>query len=536
MTSVITLPPRFHVDPPQSAVLVRDAQVERAATSVLSTSRLTVVFVVILGTLFLFFNLRRLWHTDLWGQLANGRTIVRLDSVPATDSLLPLAEGVPTVDSAWLSEVLGYFAIKRWGFVAMQFFGSLAVTLMSACVVYRAYQRSRSLDLSLSALVLFVWGCWYPLGIVRSQLAGMLCFVVLLTMITSRQRRGWQWCAVPLLFAAWANLDGSFLAGLALLSGMAAGRMIDVTVRCGQWRAVLRDSQIRRWILMTQLAAAATLLNPSGLRIYAAAFSFANQANTSGLADWEPLSLRNMSGQVAALIAVQLMVLYRLSPRRVAAAEVLLLFGFGGAALWSSRLLAWWVPIAAYYFVLHASPLMRTWMRARHKTWQPSPRGRVWSIAAIVLACGFVAVTPFGQRLAFGKASSPKLSGMVSAQTPLGIVDHLHRLAAEQRLPSGLAFHPHEWGDFLLWSGPQQMKVFATSQPDSLPREVWTDYLAIINGSFDSEMLLDRYGVNIIILDDERHHLLIHHLGQNQAWQRTYADSVGSVFVRRQPI
>ena len=98
----------------------------------------------------------------------------------------------------------------------MQFFGSLAVTLMSACVVYRAYQRSRSLDLSLSALVLFVWGCWFPLGIVRSQLAGMLCFVLLLTMITSHQRRGWQWCAVPLLFAAWVNLDGSFPVGLAL--------------------------------------------------------------------------------------------------------------------------------------------------------------------------------------------------------------------------------------------------------------------------------------------------------------------------------
>ena len=38
------------------------------------------------------------------------------------------------------------------------------------------------------------------------------------------------------------------------------------------------------------------------------------------------------------------------------------------------------------------------------------------------------------------------------------------------------------------------------------------------------------------ILDDERHHLLIRHLAKSEIWQRTYSDSVGTVFVRRQPI
>ena len=80
------------------------------------------------------------------------------------------------------------------------------------------------------------------------------------------------------------------------------------------------------------------------------------------------------------------------------------------------------------------------------------------------------------------------------------------------------------------------MQVFANSQPYSLPREVWSDYLTMINGNLEWDSLLDRYGVNLIVLDDERHHLLIHHLGQSETWQRTYADSVGAVFVRRQPI
>lgn len=530
MTSVISLP----LAPTSTQTIVSPLITKRAAAW--HVSYVAVLFVLVLGGLFLFFCLRRLGHTDLWGQLARGRAIVTSNSLPATEQMLPLAKGIPVVETEWLTEILSYWALKQWGVVAIQFFGSLVVTAMSALVAYRAYQRSRSLDLALTSLVLFVWGCWSSLGIFRSQLIGMLCFVALLTMVTSRERRMWQWCAIPGLFMAWANLDGSFPAGLALLSSLVVGRIIDVLMRCRQLRAVLRDRHVRRWTLMLELAVVATLLNPHGLSIYRAMLGFISPSNAIGLSEWEALSLRNMTGQVAALIALQLIVLYRLSPRRVASAEVLWLFGFGAAALWSSRLLVWWIPLSTYCFVLHASPLLNAWNRSRGGTWRPPLKSKTWSFVCIGLIFAFVGATPFAQRLAFGKSHSPKLAGVVSTQTPLGISQHLHRLADEQRLPTGLAFHPHDWGDFLLWAAPQTMQVFATSQPFTLPREVWSDYLTIIQGNFDGESLLDRYGVNLIILDDERYHLLIHHLGKSETWQRTYTDSVGTVFVRRQPI
>jgi hypothetical protein len=495
----------------------------------------TVLFVLILGLLFGGWNLRRLPTTDLWFQLAQGRAISTAGSLPATEPLLPLAAGVPFVDSAWLTEVLAYRAIKQWGFASMQFAGALAVTLMCSLVLYRAYQRSHSLDLSLAGMVLFVWGCWAPLGIIRSQLAGLLCFVFLLTMVTSRTRRAWHWLAVPTLFALWANVDGSFPAGLAMLASLAAGRMFDVRVRSGRILAVWRDPGVRRWVLMTELALVATLLNPYGLRVYVAVVNAANSPNNVGLLERGPLSLHTMTGVVAAIIAMQLMVLYRFSPRRVQSAEVLWLFGFGAAAMYSSRWLLWWVPLAAYCFVLHCSPLLRAWKLGRGQIERASPRGLRWSLLAIVLVCCFAFATPLGARVVLGKGHSPKLAGIVSAQTPWGIVQHLHKLSSEDRLPAGQAFHPHEWGDFLLWAAPQQLRVFGISQPDSMPREVWSDYLAIINGTFDWEYLLDQYGVNLVILDDEQHYKLIEQFGKSERWQRTYTDSVGAVFVRRQP-
>ena len=80
------------------------------------------------------------------------------------------------------------------------------------------------------------------------------------------------------------------------------------------------------------------------------------------------------------------------------------------------------------------------------------------------------------------------------------------------------------------------MNVFATSQPFSLPGEVWSDYLAIINGSLEWESLLDRYGINLVILDDAQHYKLIDQFAKNESWERTYTDSLGAVFVRRKPI
>lgn len=536
MTAVMTFPPTPSVSPSSPSVLADAAPPVERATPIWHVSRVTVLFVVILGLLFLFLNLRRLPLTDLWIHLAQGRAIVASEALPATEPLLPLAAGVPIVDTAWLTEVLGYRAIKQWGFASMQFGGALAITLMCALVLYRAYQRSRSLDVSLAGMVLFVWGCWSPLGIVRSQLVGLLCFVVLLTIVTSRQRRAWQWCAVPLLFALWANLDGSFPAGLALLASLAVGRMFDVLIRDGRACAVWRDSRVRRNVLMTELAVAATLLNPYGLRIYGEALSLANHPNAVGLMEWEPLNLQKMAGLVAALIAAQLMMLYRFSPRRVSSVEVLWLFGFGAAGMWSSRLLVWWVPVATYCFVLHCSPVLKAWMFARGKTSRPSPRSGRWSVLALGLIFCFAAATPLGARIVLGKSHSPKLSGMVSAQTPWGIVQHLHKLTSENRMPTGQVFHPHEWGDFLLWAGPQPLQVFGTSQPYAIPREVWSDYLSIINGTFDWESQLDRYGVNLVVLDDQQHYKLIEQFAKNEHWQQTYSDSVGAVFVRRRPI
>ena len=64
-------------------------------------------------------------------------------------------------------------------------------------------------------------------------------------------------------------------------------------------------------------------------------------------------------GQAAAVAALALIVAYRMSPRRVRTTEVLLLVGLGASALWTSRMIVWWAPVAVYCLVLHAAAALR---------------------------------------------------------------------------------------------------------------------------------------------------------------------------------
>jgi hypothetical protein len=534
MSTVMTPPQPPRAEPtPQFIARAEVSLLEDKVPQPLNASAVTAGLTLALGLLFVVLSARPLWHTDLWGHLAYGRWIAAAKAVPAVEPLMPLAQGVPFIDTAWLSQVIGFEAMNWLGVTSLTFLYSASITAMATMLLWRGYRRSQSAGIALAGVGLWLWACWQHLSIMRPQLAGMLCFTLLLTLMTSRQRPTWHWLAVPALFVAWANLHGSFVVGLLLLAGLAAGRSIDLAVRCGEFRAVQRDSHVRRSVMLLELAATAVLLNPYGLRLYAEVLSVANNPNVQELTEWAPLQLRMAQGQVTAVVALLLIVLYRLSPRRVTSAEVLLLFGFGAAALWSSRMLVWWIPLAVTFGTQHASAIWHTRF-APSEGRAPLVYNGCWSVITVGLVLICFSFTPFGSRLLQGRDAT--LEQTVSKQTPLAVTQHLKKLADQNRLPRGQAFNTYEWGDYLLWAGPPKLNVFLASHVHLVPREVWNDYIAISDGASGWEEILDRYGVNVIAIDEATHSGLIARLRENENWHQSYSDNVGAVYLRRKAI
>jgi hypothetical protein len=437
---------------------------------------------------------------------------------------MPLARNVPLVDTAWLTQAAGYTAYTLGGPPALQFLHALAIAVCCGFLAHGVFLRTNSALWALAGLALFVALNWYQFQIVRPQMAGLVCCAALLTMITGRRWHAFYWLAIPVMLALWANLHGSFIIGLAYLACAVVGRAVDVWRRTHSLAAPLRDSRVRRLFLVMVLAALAVLLNPYGVRLYSEVLSFSRSPNLRALLEWQMLDLGSTQGRIAAGVAFGLIIALLLSPRRVAAGELLALLGLGLAALWSARMLIWWTPVAAHALAIHAHEAWRRFLPPLHAT-PTARRSAVWTSAA--LGIGFVSIvsTPLGMQILARKI--PELARSVSAQTPLVATEWL-----KEHPPDGQIFNVYEWGDYLVWAGPPHLKVFVTSQAHLVPHNVWRDYLAVIRHRSGGEEILDQYRVTTVVLDKPRREAMIRLLKQDDRWRSVFEDELAVIFTR----
>jgi hypothetical protein len=435
---------------------------------------------------------------------------------------MPLAEGVPLVDTAWLTQVVGYLAISRWGPTAVQFLHALAIVACLGILTFCIHRRTRSIPWTIDGLFIFAALNWFQFQIVRPQMAGLVCFLVVLAILSVPRWRPLQTVAIPVTFAIWANLHGSFVVGLALMGFACLGRAIDVWRRSTRAAAAIHDRRLRRLLVTTAIAAAAVLVNPYGLKMYSEVLTFPRNPNLGDLVEWHPLPAVGLAGELATV--TMLCLVYWLSPRRVAAGEILSIIGFALAGLLSARMLIWWTPIAAGCFVIHANAAWRRF-RPTQKHCLVVPRSRNWALLAIGLASFFFAATPFGGQVLFGQSTS--FERCVSTQTPVAAVRWLR-----EHPPLGQLFNTYEWGDYIVWAGPRKVKVFVTSQAHLVPRQVWLDYMAVNDVSAGWQEIVDRYRVETILIDKEGRSALISHLKADNRWLQTYEDDLAVVFTR----
>lgn len=529
MSSTLMEPPR-QTQPVDDAAPAQPelALLEDRMPAHLKVSRRFAACVALFGLIYAWSALRPLWHTDLWGHLSYGRWIAEAMQLPQWEPLLPLAQGVPFVDTAWLSQVIGYVVYQQLGIAGLQGLVGVTTLVTSLVLYHRLQSRTRSFWVSWLGMGLFFWLTAGLLAIARPQLAGLFCCVVLLHRLTSRRPRNWDYALIPALVAVWANLHGSFVVGLGLIGVFLVGRCLDLLRRTGTVRSLFHDASVRRLLVTGQLAMLAGLINPYGAALYMEVLTVSQHPNLRSLTEWQPLDVRTGMGQAFLASAIGLMLLYRFTPRRVAAWEPLVLIGLGCATLLSARFALWWGPVAAYTATLHIHAALRKWLPWRGEL-APSPINGKWSIVSLGLVWIFFAYSPLGMRLVHGK--EPNIAKAVSSMTPVGIAEWLN-----EHPPQGLVFNPYEWGDFLQWAGPPGLPLFLNSHAHLLPREVWQHYLSVVEQSTEGAQVLDRYGINTVVLDTRYRSSLIRRLKDDAQWKLSYEDNRGAIFERRNPI
>ena len=441
---------------------------------------------------------------DLAYHLKVGQLMVAEHAVPRTDVLAWTTAGRPWLDQNWGAQLVLY-GIWRLGGLPLLTVVSAALTVASWALVAAACRR-RTADLRLVAgAVLAGYAVSAAAFSVRPELFSLLLFAAELYLLEVARARPRVALAIPLLMPLWANLHGAFVVGIGLLV---------IEALAAAWR---RDrAGAVRYLLVTVAGIAGLLVNPWGVRVLGYAVSLpTNQVVTRIVSEWGPTNPRHLTG-ILAVGALGLLVVALVrapAPGRVPE-QLLRMAVLGGLALWAVRGVAWFglaLPIALCAL-------------ARERPPRPAADDRgtpaVSVLVLVVLAVALAAAAPPLGRILFGPR--PEMT-----YAPVAAADWL---AANPQPGRMLNFQP--WGSYLeLRLGPEVQVAF-DSRIELPPADRWDRYQAMLTGRWDTERLLEDWGIGHVVMSRRSAPALAELLERSGHWRVAFASGDQRVYVR----
>ena len=443
---------------------------------------------------------RLLGDGDTYWQIAAGNWILQHRAVPHGDPFSFTVPGAAWVDHEWLGQVLIALAWRAGGWSGLALLAALAVALALALLGWRLAR-------------------WLPplpnLGFVAlgylTVLPGLLCrphLLALPAMVTwcgalvaaRAASRPPHWALIPLM-ALWANLHGSFPAGLALAVPLA----VEAALAAPAGRQLRAALAWGGFVTASGLAACATpnllqgLLHPLRIMAMAATLRATDEWQSPDFQTLQPLEIWLMAALGLALACG-----CRLPPLRI-----LLLFGLLHAGLQHARnqiLLGLMGPLILAPALAAVLPRHHRIGAALQRLARPVRAG---AVVAVLAATALLLRHP--------------LSRGEDAVTPGAALAHL---------PPALAAEPvlnrYDFGGYLIFRG---IRPYIDGRADMYGDAFMADYLALLRPSPDQpEAVLRERAIAWTLFrpGDE----IVTQLDALPGWRRIYADDIAVLHVR----
>lgn len=478
----------------------------------------------------------RLYDTDLWLLLAQGRAITTLHRIPRENLWTWPGYGVPDPAAAWwIFRLLAWTLWSAGGVVALFAWRWLS-TLAAFGLLWSAARRmgARGL-LPLVTTTLCVLAYRIRSDIRPETLSAVLFAAVLWLLESDRAEAGGRtgeppsrgggaarrvWLIVPIALL-WVNTHIGWYAGLVLLGAYLADALVAALLGTHRRLALARA---RRLALVLLASLAASLLNPTGWRALAQPFEFAlfwrGEPLYRTVGELQPLvwgaNLRN--GLPLLMAGWPLLLLWRARRRGLDVAEAVLCGLFTGAAVSSQRFLGSFALAAAPYVARDLGELVA---RLRRPAWLARP----WSRGLLAAAACVALSLPEWTRPELPLGVGLDLSGVPVAACDF-VRDHGLR---------GRVFNPFHFGGYLAYRfWPDRGRLpFMSTQPE--PGDDRQLYLRIFSDPAAWRALEQRHHFDYLVLDrnqDPGDHLP-DFLDQDTTWVMVFADDAAELLVRR---
>ena len=458
----------------------------------------------LLGALIFGLCVRGIAEPDIWWHMRNAAYLLQHHAFPSVDTYSFTAAGSPWLDHEWLSEIPFYLGFKAMGLRGMLVVYFAVLVMIYAGVYYRSCSAGADCKDATIATLLAIFLGKVSIG-PRPQMFGWLCMVGLLLVLDHFQRTGKGLWLLPLLFALWINLHGSWVFGMVVLALTIAAGLVE-----GEWgRVVARrwsPSELKKLLLSLVASLAALFLNPFGYKLLLYPFDllFRQPANMKHIEEWQSVDFNTGNGKLALIVIFALLAAGFALRRRWKLGEVLL----GAFALWaglSHLRLLFFAGLIVVPILAPCLTLFPPYERELDK-----PRLNAGIMAAIVAS------------LIFFFPSAAKLQQKVDETFPTAALEFMQRQHIDGRV-----FNQDWWGGYMEWNAPQ-LKPFIDGRFD----------IFVYNGTFDDYIkavviqtpfeILDKYRIDYVLLEPQQP--LGYVLQHSPAWRTIYSDKVAVLF------
>ncbi len=442
---------------------------------------------------------------DYWWYLRLGQDVIRLGRVPSYETYSFTQVGEHIINQPWLSAVI-FWLTYRDGGLNLTFF-LRAVCIAATYGLLWSWMRQMGAGPRLSSILIIVAGLassnnWS----FRPQMFAYPLFALTILILWRWQRENnkFLWL-LPLIAVLWANLHDSFLL-MFILEGAAL---------------IFGRGNRKSMILVTSLSFLATLLTPYDITLWSSlARDFVANPQWDVSSEWLPPTNSGWQMNIFFAWILAIVPLAAISSRRLSLLEWGWLLGLLWMSLSGIRYVIWGIfVLAAFSAYLLADWDMR-WLDRPTRIGQPVLN---YALAGVFLLSSMVALPQL--RSSLGIRAQPT----ISPDTPIAATEWLSQ-------------HPDLPGP--LWSD----LVFSSYLIFALPlRSVWIDtrfamvytpleyarYAVIASAGPGWEGLLDRSGINLIMISVNGEADLLQALQASDAWCLDYRDSVAAIFSRR---
>ncbi len=449
-----------------------------------------------------------------------GEEILRTRTVPLFDMFSQHTPPLAWTAHEWLAEVvmaLSHQAAGMSGVVALY----ALLLVLTFWLLFKCLISYHTGVLPAVVATIATLTCSMLHWLARPHLFSFLFLVLFHHLLENWRRKGGRslWLLPPLMLV-WANLHGGFVAGFLLLgaylAGTAAGMVGTSTEACRAGRGKLVQ-------LAGVIAAclAATMINPYGWRLLLFPLKLVSDRYLMDhVAEFFPPAIHGWPPFNWLLLL--LIALFALSPKKAEPTELLLVLGFGYMALTSVRYIPLFSLVAAPALALRLGALLHgggRWagvlrdISVRLAPLEQCARPPLWGAVAVAVvtaaATGGLVRHSFDRRL-----------------MPVDACEFVlrHRIA-------GKVFNSDEFGDYLIYRGYPDCRVFIDGRLDMYGAERLREYNAVIDFRPGWDRVLQRYGITWIIFEADSR--FARFLEQRGEWQLVYRDQVAKVFQKK---